>query len=420
MLVWIGWHARWLLGISMILAAALAVVAAVVFAYKLEGMVWVQMQRRMQLLRFYATSLLQKPVTLHAYQAGLAATYSACGFTRQLAPAEVMQLALRAGFSPAAATTLARSLPAAAGSSHDAAGCSRQQTPHFLPTVAIPAWRYKYFMWWLSSHLKTLQLVSDEWEQQSPQLICGFDVTRAAAEAMLFRRPKGTCLVRLGMEVGGIIVSLRPDKASLPATERTPESYFNSVSAAELAGGAYELAQQHWMPERRAVREGAVVHVFIPDASLGLHGTLWGCLHRMRHTKTFLDASTGEALPSSAAFKQPQPKPTPRQLNAWRRQLLAEQDLLAEQLPPQQQQQQQQQAPTATGQRRESVRQRAAQQQAEEMQQQRSQQQLELRQLLLRITPQPAGNPRASLGAGGGGELGAGEGPGPSVKHHCL
>ena len=31
---------------------------------------------------------------------------------------------------------------------------------------------------------------------------------------------QGTCMVRMGMEVGGIIVSLRPDKAVLPGTMR--------------------------------------------------------------------------------------------------------------------------------------------------------------------------------------------------------
>lgn len=40
------------------------------------------------------------------------------------------------------------------------------------------------------SQLSTLELVRDDWEQLSPLLICGFDVTRASAEALLFRRPK--------------------------------------------------------------------------------------------------------------------------------------------------------------------------------------------------------------------------------------
>lgn len=40
------------------------------------------------------------------------------------------------------------------------------------------------------SHLHTLRILSMEWEQQSPLLICGFDITREAADALLFRRPK--------------------------------------------------------------------------------------------------------------------------------------------------------------------------------------------------------------------------------------
>lgn len=138
------------------------------------------------------------------------------------------------------------------------------------------------------SHLITLSMLRIEWEHESPLLICGFDITRETADALLFRRPKvgrpavdrgcqlaascrpspaaagwlwfpvlcsykllgkdpamqhavcnagrmarharaskrsicccclhlpqGTCLVRLGQEVGGVIVSLRPDKPSL-------------------------------------------------------------------------------------------------------------------------------------------------------------------------------------------------------------
>lgn len=56
---------------------------------------------------------------------------------------------------------------------------------------------------------------------------------------------------------------------------RTPQSYFGSVTPAQLAGGGYEVAEQPWAPERRAWREGAVIHVFVPDASLRLHGGLW-------------------------------------------------------------------------------------------------------------------------------------------------
>jgi hypothetical protein len=32
--------------------------------------------------------------------------------------------------------------------------------------------------------------VRQEWEQQAPLLICGFDMSRHSAEALLFRRPK--------------------------------------------------------------------------------------------------------------------------------------------------------------------------------------------------------------------------------------
>lgn len=47
------------------------------------------------------------------------------------------------------------------------------------------------------------------------------------------------------------------------------------MSAATLAGGAHELAQQPWLREQRKLREGSVVHVYVPNTSLRLHGGLW-------------------------------------------------------------------------------------------------------------------------------------------------
>lgn len=149
---------------------------------------------------------------------------------------------------------------------------------------------------------------------------------------------QGTCLVRLGQEVGGVIVSLRPDKALLPGEclrllagrgalrpslqgqgpraphapympvrsapssrlssptsptcstahtcfpppcprpaveERTVESYYSSVSAAQLVGAAHVLEAQRWLLDRLKGREGSVVHVYVPNSSLRQHKGLW-------------------------------------------------------------------------------------------------------------------------------------------------
>ena len=62
----------------------------------------------------------------------------------------------------------------------------------------------------------------------------------------------------------------------LPAAEpRTQESYYSSVSVSQLVGAAYQAAEQAWLPVRRKLREGSVVHVYLPDASLRLQGGLW-------------------------------------------------------------------------------------------------------------------------------------------------
>jgi hypothetical protein len=308
-----------MLGYSLIVLGLIALGLALALLHWLlnaDGMLWVQVRRRLVVLRFFLFTLRRnKPVPLDAVYAAVTATYAASGFTRQLGPDEVAQLALQAGFSqPAAAALRARAVADAAvqaqarNAGEDAKlttllAAQRSGAARRLPTVTIPRWRLKYFMWWLHSHLHTLNILRTEWEHESPLLICGFDVTRDAADALLFRRPKGTCLVRLGQQVGGVIVSLRPDKPSLAAEPRTQESYYSSVSVSQLVGAAYQAAEQAWLPVRRKLREGSVVHVYLPDASLRQQGGLWGCLRRMRHTKFLLDVPAGEVTHTSKAFQ---------------------------------------------------------------------------------------------------------------------
>lgn len=169
-----------------------------------------QMRRRLQQLRFYITTIDRRRVPLADFFTGVCAAYAACRFARQLTPGDVLQLALVAGFPPAAADALhaqvaaeqaaAAALQAAAAShepppaqaalQHRQPRQQQQQPQRRLPSVGIPAWRYRYFLWWLRSHLATLRLLRDDWEQQAPQLIAGFDVHRHSADALLFRRGK--------------------------------------------------------------------------------------------------------------------------------------------------------------------------------------------------------------------------------------
>ena len=66
--------------------------------------------------------------------------------------------------------------------------------------------------------------------------------------------------------------------ASLPIVpadqRRTTESYYSSISVEQLAGQVYEMAEQPWRPEQRKRREGAVVHVYVPNSSLRMLGGL--------------------------------------------------------------------------------------------------------------------------------------------------
>ena len=72
----------------------------------------------------------------------------------------------------------------------------------------------------------------------------------------------------------------QPEVASLPllppADEpRSQESYYSSVNVVQLVGAAYQAAEQAWLPVRRKLREGSVVHVYLPNSSLRLQGGLW-------------------------------------------------------------------------------------------------------------------------------------------------
>ncbi|KAL4855789.1 Histone-lysine N-methyltransferase 1 [Chlorella vulgaris] len=268
-------------------------------------------RRYLSMARFFLVTLHRRPVTLHNFQAGVAAEYASHHFERPLQALEMLQLALRAGFSLAAAASLnsvhsahftpgtgSRGLgpvlpPYPHGGTASSYGGYGDEQPHVTDAQYI--------------QLATLELVRLEWEQPVPLLICGFD---------------GTCLTRLGSEVGGIIVSLRPDGPPQPAEPRKLESYFNSITCAELSGRAYE-AEQMWVPDRRLrTQDGSITHVFVPDASLLMHGSLWACLRRMRHTQLLLYASDGHLLPSANAFNQRDPRPTRSQLDAWRRKAL--------------------------------------------------------------------------------------------------
>ncbi|KAL4439392.1 hypothetical protein ABPG77_008721 [Micractinium sp. CCAP 211/92] len=270
---------------------------------KRDVMRFVQIRRRMQIWRFRLTTLRRRPVTLHEFHSATTAAYAARRFRRPLHPAELQQLACHAGFPLAAAVSLAACLEAAERCSQGAA--ELQQSLKRISLVGIPPWRFYFYLWWFTSHLNTLELVRREWEHQEPQLIGGFDLSRSTAVAMLFRRPKGTCMLRLGMEAGGLIVSVRPDNARLQEEPRTLESYIGSVSVASLAGGAYQLAAEANLPPEQRRREGQVMHIYLPDGSLAQHDGLLGCLTHMRHTRHLLCPASGEVVPTVQALRPP-------------------------------------------------------------------------------------------------------------------
>ena len=119
-----------------------------------------QARRRLSLARMYLTTLHRSRITLQDFQCGVAAAYAAHDFRRRLQPLEVLQLALQAGFPPAAAAAITRAHPpharlqqtphssSGASDASDTPGQEGQARPG--PAAAgLPAWRYRYFMWWL-------------------------------------------------------------------------------------------------------------------------------------------------------------------------------------------------------------------------------------------------------------------------------
>ncbi|KAL4427600.1 hypothetical protein ABPG75_001689 [Micractinium tetrahymenae] len=296
----------WIVSILFFVLAA-AASTLVLVAARQDVMRCVQMRRRLQIWRFRLTTLRRRPVTVLEFHAATVAAYEARRFRRALRPAELQQLAQHAGFPLPAAVSLATCLEAAERSRHAAA--ELPQALQRISLVGIPPWRFRFYLWWFQSHMNTLELVRREWEQQEPQLIGGFSVSRSTAAAMLFRRPKGTCLLRLGMEAGGLIVSVRPDNARLREEQRTLESYIGSVSVESLAGGAYLLAAEAALPPEQRRREGQVMHVYVPDSSLVQHGGLLACLMHMRHTQHLLSPTTGQVLPTVQAFRPLLPPP---------------------------------------------------------------------------------------------------------------
>lgn len=128
-----------------------------------------QVRRRLHVALFYLTSLRRGRVTLEGFYGGVSAAYAACGFRRQLTPLDLQQLALRADFPSAAAGRLQAWAAEAAAERSGGGGSQRaadeepppgqrrlewqqrrgQQRPPGLPSVGIPTWRYRYFMWWL-------------------------------------------------------------------------------------------------------------------------------------------------------------------------------------------------------------------------------------------------------------------------------
>lgn len=122
-----------------------------------------QVRRRLVGLRFFLFTLRRnRPVALNVFYDAVASTYAACGFSRQLAPEQLAQLAVQAGFSQTAAAALQRRAAAdaaAAAAAASSAGEDVQLSPGHavrggaavwrLPAVSIPRWRYKYFQWWL-------------------------------------------------------------------------------------------------------------------------------------------------------------------------------------------------------------------------------------------------------------------------------
>lgn len=178
-----------------------------------------QERRHLYKLWFRLTCLCRRrPITLWDLHSGIAAAYARHGFARQLTPAEWVQLALNAGYPPSAAALMPDIAAERAELGHGApertrcsGGAWQRRRPPLaaVPPVpaahaGIPAWRYRYFMWWLHSQLDTLCLLRAEWEADRPHLICGFDCGRPTADAMLFRRAK----VRAGWRASRVCLLL--------------------------------------------------------------------------------------------------------------------------------------------------------------------------------------------------------------------
>lgn len=122
-----------------------------------------EVRRRVVGLRFFLFTLRRnRPVALNLFYDAVASTYAACGFSRQLAPEQLAQLAVQAGFSQTAAAALQRRAAADAAAAATAASSAdedvqlspgpavrRGAAVRRLPAVSIPLWRYKYFQWWL-------------------------------------------------------------------------------------------------------------------------------------------------------------------------------------------------------------------------------------------------------------------------------
>ncbi|BDA44646.1 hypothetical protein COCOBI_06-1230 [Coccomyxa sp. Obi] len=101
--------------------------------------------------------------------------YQACGFRRYLSDSDMKALLQQAG-------------------THSGAG-------------QVDPLCWESFRAWFSKGLKTLHQCARVWNMMKPHAICGFAVSRAAAEALLAEQPLGSFLVRLCSEPGAFAIS---------------------------------------------------------------------------------------------------------------------------------------------------------------------------------------------------------------------
>jgi hypothetical protein len=83
-----------------------------------------------------------------------------------------------------------------------------------------------------------LKHVRKQYERTNPTVVCGFGVTREAAEAALAQHPKGTFLLRFGSQVRSVQpASRRPRPAGAAAARACPARTRLLMPLGRPAGG---------------------------------------------------------------------------------------------------------------------------------------------------------------------------------------